>query len=898
MIEFGVLGPLRVRVDGREVPVPSGLGRTLLAALLLRAGEVVPAELLVDRLWGGAPPNPGRAKATLQMVVRRLRQALGEANVVRTTTNGYVADVPPGALDLHEFRALAGQGRFAEALALWRGEPLSDVSHTEDVASLLEERLTVLERRVAADLASGRAAELVPQLRELTARHPLRERFWGQLMLALARSGRQAEALAAYQEVRGLLADELGVDPGEHLRDVHHQVLGIGPRGQPIAPRQLPADVRSFTGRHGEIAALDRLAGNARVAAVVAITGMGGLGKTALAVHWAHGVAADFPDGQLLVNLRGYDHDLRPLSPGQALTHLLGGLGVAPERIPVALDDQVALYRSLVADRRLLVVLDNAADVAQVRPLLPPGRGNFTVVTGRDDLRGLVALDDAVLLRLDGLSPAEGVDLLRRILGPDRVDAEPDAVAELVEVCAGLPLALRVAAATLTAEPGGVAEYVAALRSGDRLAELAIPGDLPAAVRSAFTLSHRKLTPTARRLFELLGLHPGPDISPSAIASLAALPLAEVRRALVELTQAHLVAEHVKGRYSLHDLLRAYAVELAGAQHPPAELREAETRLIDHFLHTAEQADKALYPERRPVDPPPAGPCVRPERVESHAAALDWFRTEFRTLLAVAGHAAEHASDARAWLIPECTATFFHSSGHWSEWMDVCGKALAAAERLGDVRGRADMHRGLGRSSTLLHRWTEGREHLEIARRLFHDLGDGASEAYVLINISGIDELNNRPAEALPLQLAALELFRELGHAHGQARALTSASWSYFLLGRYEEAALHATAAIERYEGMTDLPGHAAAIDNLGLAYRELGRLEEARVVQRKAVDRFAESGDRYYEAGAWRELAETHRRAGAPEAARAALLNALTIFEALGHPHADEVRRELGEPA
>jgi DNA-binding SARP family transcriptional activator len=383
MTSFRVLGPLEVWHGDVLVPIPAGRARLLLAILLLRANQPVTADELVDRLWDGEAPNPDRARATLQMVVRRLRQALGEANVVRTVTRGYVADVAPGALDLHEFRDLVGRGRFAEALALWRGTPLSDVRsdvlHTEDVPPLVEERLAVLQRRIAADLAAGRSAELVPELRSLTREHPLREKFWGQLMLALARSGQQAGALAAFQEVRALLADELGVDPGEYLREVHQEVLGAASesRGRPIAPRQLPADVRSFTGRHEEIVVLDRLAGDVRAAAVVAITGMGGLGKTALAVHWAHRVAADFPDGQLLVNLRGYDHDLRPLTPGQALTHLLGGLGIAPERIPIALDEQIALYRSGIADRRILVVLDNAADVAQVRPLLPPGAGNF-----------------------------------------------------------------------------------------------------------------------------------------------------------------------------------------------------------------------------------------------------------------------------------------------------------------------------------------------------------------------------------------------------------------------------------------------------------------------------------------------------------------------------------------
>ncbi|MEU4742882.1 tetratricopeptide repeat protein [Actinosynnema sp. NPDC023658] len=344
----------------------------------------------------------------------------------------------------------------------------------------------------------------------------------------------------------------------------------------------------------------------------------------------------------------------------------------------------------------------------------------------------------------------------------------------------------------------------------------------------------------------------------------------------------------------MHDLLRSYAADLAAEEDPPEAIREARARLLDHFLHTAERADKALYPQREPVDLPPARPGVRPEHVESHAAALDWYRTEFRTLLAAADHAAEHGFDAHACLIPQCTATFFHRSGHWLEWVDACRRALVAAERLGDPGLRANMHRGLGRAATLLHRWDEAEDHLHTALRLFREAGDRVSEGYVLVNISGIFEIGSRSTEALPLQLSALELFREIGHAHGQARALTSSGWSYHLIGRHDEAVRHSMDAIALYEGLSDLPGHASAIDTLGLAYRELGRLEEALTVQREGVRLFAQSGDRYYEAGSWSDLAETLRRTGDVEAARAALRRSLAVFEELRHPRAGEVRREL----
>ncbi|MFE9744865.1 BTAD domain-containing putative transcriptional regulator [Saccharothrix saharensis] len=901
MIEFAVLGPLRVRVDGRDVPVPAGAGRTLLAALLLRADEVVPTDLLVDWLWDGVPPNPERAKATLHMAVTRLRRALGEANVIRTATGGYVAEVPPGSLDLHRYRALVERGEHAEALALWRGDPLpdvrSDLLHREEVAPLLEHRLGVLEQRLDGDIEAGRAAQVVEELRVLTRRHPLRERFWARLVLALHRSQRQAEALAAYQEVRALLAEEIGVEPGPALREVHRLVLteSAVPARDARAPRQLPVRPRVFVGRHRALRELDTAASGSTVV-ISAINGTAGIGKTALAVHWAHEVAPRFPDGQLYVNLRGYDPSGQPMPPEDALRGFLEALDVPPSRIPPTAQGQAALYRSLLAGRRVLVVLDNARDADQVRPLLPGTPGCLVLVTSRDRLTGLVVREGARPVRLDLLDRDEAVALLEAGVGRSRSTAEPEAVDRLVARCAGLPLALAVVAARTAGAPSAPLRAFADELAADRTLDALDTGDRLTSVRDVFSWSYRYLSDDAARVFRLLGLHPGPDISLAAAASLAALPLTTTRRALAELARAHLVAEQVPGRYSLHDLLRGYARDQAVEEHAPAELREAGTRLLDHFVHTAEQADKTLYPERKPVDPPPARPGVRPEHVESHAAALAWYGTEFRTLLAVAAHAAEHASDARAWLIPECTATYFHSSGHWPEWLDVCRPALGAAERLGDVRGQAAMHRGLGRAATLLHRWDEAREHLDTARRLFHDLGDRVSEAYVLVNLSGIHETGNRSTEALPLQLAALELFRELGHAHGQARALTASSWSYLLLGRHEDAVRHATDAVRWYERLTDLPGHAAAFGTLGLAYRELGRLDDALAMIRESLDLFVESGDRYYEAGVWRDLAETHRRLGDPEAARAALRAALTIFDELRHPLADEVRRELEE--
>ncbi|MEV8436985.1 BTAD domain-containing putative transcriptional regulator [Actinosynnema sp. NPDC051121] len=799
---FAVLGPLEVWRGDEPVAVPAGRGRTLLAALLLRAGRVVTVDELVERLWDGDQPNPQRTRATLHMVVARLRQALGDPTVVRTVTHGYVADVPPGALDLHEFRELVGQGRYGEALALWRGMPLSDVRsdvlHAEDVAPLLEERLTALERRIAADLEEGRAAELVPELRSLTREHPLRERFWAALVHALHRADRTAEALAAYQEVRALLAEELGVEPGEQLREAHRLALGSAsePSGRAVAPRQLPADVRSFTGRRDEVAALDRLAAQARAATTVAITGMGGLGKTALAVHWAHRVAADFPDGQLLVNLRGHDPDLPPLTPEQALTQLLGALGVPPERVPAALDEQVALYRSVLADRRILVVLDNVADVAQVRPLLPPGAGNFAVLTGRNDLRGLVALDDAVLFRLDGLSRAEAVELLRRILGPDRVDAEPDAVAELVEVCAGLPLALRVAAATLAGESRGVADYVSALRAGDPLAGLVVPGDPASAVGSTFCLSYRALTPGAQRVFRLLGVAPCRDFTVGTAAALAGVDLDRARSALGELSRAHLLEQPRTGRFALHDLLRLHAEATAKAEEPAAEHELAVDRLLDFYLHNVDRADRAIRPTRTELPLTPIADTVPLLEFADQAEAVAWIDGEMPNLRLVIPYAGERGRHEHAWQIPTALWGYLYIHYVWTEWRRFTEIALTAARRL----------------------------------------GNRFAEAVALHTLGGITR-NMRPEEALDHLHQALAIREEIGHVHGMAASCLELAGAYQSFGRFDEAIEHGERAVELWTASGDLSAQAVALNNHAGALSQAGRHEQALEVCLRAVE-------------------------------------------------------------
>ncbi|MCE7000051.1 tetratricopeptide repeat protein [Saccharothrix sp. S26] len=902
--EFKVLGPLEVWHGGRQVALPTGKARVLLASLLLRAGDVVPTDQLVDRLWDGRQADPARARATLHMVVTRLRQSLGAVNVVRTATGGYAADVPPEALDLHRFRELVGRDRVAEALELWRGAPLSDVSsdvlHGEDVAPLLEERLDALERRLDADLAAGRAAEVVPELRSLTREHPLRERFWGQLMEALSRSDRQAEALAAYRSVSGLLAEQLGVDPGPRLQELHQRILtaapevAVRPSSTPqhaFAPRQLPVHTRYFVGRERELAALtallDPVAGGGAGAVVISvINGTAGVGKTALALRWANGNAHRFGDGQLYVNLRGFDPTGVPVSPDEALRGFLGALGVAPERIPSGLDEQVGLYRSLLAGRRVLVVLDNAADSEQVRPLLPSGSGCLALVTSRNQLDGLVVREGARPLPLGVLSDEEATALLVRQLGERRVEAEPDAVRDLVCCCAGLPLALSVVAARAAAHPDFALRELAGELADERTRLEALDtGEATTSVKTVFSWSYERLSPAAARMFLLLGVHAGPEVSVPAAASLAAVPVRAARQALGELSRMHLIAEPVPGRFTLHDLVHACARDLADADPDRAGTRAALRRVLDHYLRTADTADRLLYSQREEVALVEPAPGVVVTPLSSRPDALAWFGLEHASLFAAVGHAAAHGFDAHAWQLAWTTTAFARLRSFWTEQARCLEVALAAARRLGDRVALASTHRGLGRILVVLRRFGESEVHLTAALDLVRELGDRQSQAHIHRHLGGLYEAWGRLPEALHHAEQALAVFERLGDRAGTARALNAVGWARAMLGEDLHRALaDCRRALVLAREVNDVLAEAATWDSLGYVHHRLHELDEAVRCYREALPRYRESGDRYEEAATLQRLGDTHALAGEHDAARGAWRAALDILDELGH--------------
>jgi DNA-binding SARP family transcriptional activator/tetratricopeptide (TPR) repeat protein len=932
-LEFGLLGPLMVRRDGEVLPIAAGRQRTLLAALLLNAGRAVSAYQLIEALWGSAPPPS--ARASLQNYVRRLRTTLGDRGhcLISTEPDGYRIGADAGELDVSTFEDLVGAVRVAmrsglwdqavagaqRALSLWRGEPLADVASDEltlrEVPRLTELRLEVLEARLDAKLRLGGHADVIPELRRLAGAHPLRERFHTLLMLALYRDGRQAEALAAYRHARRTLVDELGIEPGPGLKDMHQRLLACdtslaaqglaGTRQTPATvPRQLPVATRYFTGRSAELKTLTELLGSdgagGSSAVIVAIAGTAGVGKTALAVHWAHEVAGRFPDGQLYVNLRGSDPAGRPVQVDEAIRGFLDSFGLPPERIPSNLEAQLGLFRSLVADRRMLIVLDNAIDADQVRPLLAGSQGCLTVVTSRSQLTSLAVLEGADLLTLDLFPQAEARALLARRLGAGRLASEPDATARIIAFCAGLPLALSIVAARATARPAiPLARLAAELGDPRRRLDILETNDQAASIRGIFSWSYLNLSGEAARMFRLLGLHPGLDVPVQAAASLTAVPPPDARRTLDELTGTHLVIEHQNDRFMFHDLLRAYAAEQAHSHESEAERHRAVGLLLDYYTHAGRAAAFLLNPGRDEPCPParPEPGTASPDLVDYEGAAT-WFEVEERTLLAAVTQAANAGFDANAWRIAWSLADYLDRRGHLSEWASAQRVAVAAATRLGDLTVQAYSCRGLGRACTELGEYEDARSSLRRALDLYRQLGNRSGEAYSRLALARVCEYLDQYREALAEARQALALFRKSDNCVGLAKALNATGWYEAHMSDYGRALGRCTQALDLYRRVGDRRGEATTCDSLGFVHHHLGDHSRAVASYQEALEIFAEIGDRFNCADTLIRMGDAYHfaanSAAESQAAREAWKQALAILEELGHPSADRVRVKL----
>ena len=900
---FTLLGEVGAQVDGRVLEIRQRQQRCLLALLLVDVGRVVSADALVDRMWGERPPR--RPREALYSYVSRLRATLAGSvdAAVESRTGGYALVADPAAVDLHRFRALVtgvesapadeAAAVLAEALGLWSGEPFAGLDSpwlaaTRDV--LARERLGARLDLVELRLRAGRHRESIAVLAELTAEHPLDERAAAQFMLALYRSGQQREALRHYEVVRRGLADELGVDPSPALRELHQQILTATaapapqPDGTPV-PRQLPADLPGFTGRDDQLDELDALLAERPDAVVVAaLSGTAGVGKTTVAVRWAHRVADRFPDGQLYVNLRGFDPGGTVLDAADAVRGFLDALGVPAGSVPPGHAAQVALYRTMLADRRVLLVLDNARDAAHVRPLLPGTPGCLVVVTSRDDLGGLVATNNARPCLLPVLSAEEAHRLLAERLGARRVNAEPEATADLVARCAGLPLALAVVGARAATRPGlPLASLAAELGADDLGLDGFASGDASTDVRSVFSWSYRALGDGAARAFRLLAVHPGPDFATPAAAALLGVPPAGARRVLAELTRAHLLAEVSPGRFAFHDLLRAYGVDLA----EPDEHRAALRRLVEHYQHTSNNA-RTRTTVCRATEPEPPSPGVVVLDFTDAETALAWFDTEVATVLATIRHATATGLLDEAWLVTKAMAAFLDRRGMLLDSADLLRTGLAATERAGDRREEAAVRQNLGRAHTRAGRYDEARTHLDRALVLNTELGDIKALALTRLGLGRLCGAVGADREALHHVHRALEHFEATGNEGGQSLAHNGIALCHAQLGDYPEALRHAELALAHR------PDDSGYLDTIGYVHLRRGDHDSAIECLRRAAELAVREHDRNSEAESCTHLGDAYLAAGDHAAARDAWHRALTVLDRFHAPDAADVRTRL----
>lgn len=681
------------------------------------------------------------------------------------------------------------------------------------------------------------------------------------------------------------------------------------PASHATVPRQLPTAVPYFAGRASELTVLDQMLDDARQAAagvvISAIGGTAGVGKTALALHWAHRVAGRFPDGQLYANLRGFDLSGHPAEPADVLRGFLDALGVHPDRIHTDTEGLAALFRSLLADRTMLVLLDNAADVAQVRPLLPASPRCLVIVTSRRELSALAAREGARLLSLDVLTEAEATELLTARLGVGAATAEPDAVTELATLCARLPLALSVVVARAAAHPKlplkTLARELTELRG--RLDALDI-GDPAANVRTVFSLSYRHLPDAAARMFRLLGLHPGPDISAPAAASLAGVTLASARTALRDLARASLIIENGPGRYTFHDLLRAYAAEQAADAADAADAGEtsATRRMLDHYLHTAHLAHRVLYPGRELISLPAAAGGVTPETVEGKAAALSWLEAEYQVLLKIVDLAAGAGLDDHAWQLPVVLWTYHNVCGHWHDGARLHRAALEAARRRGDLGGQASALRGLGSFAMSIGTYDEAHRYLSAAQSTFRDLGDDLGLARTDVIMGQTLEYEGRYTEALSVISDALLLASNApddpNMALVRASALNGSAWNNVQLGDLSTARAYCLQAIELCRSIGYSPGEAGTWDTLGVVWQRLGNHARAVPCFLNAVTLDREMGNRFDLAMVLLHLGDSCASTGDAEQAREAWEESVAILQALHHPAAGAVSGRLASLA
>ncbi|GIG69193.1 AfsR/SARP family transcriptional regulator [Phytomonospora endophytica] len=923
---FRLLGPVSAVSVGPDGPVSVQLGgprqRSVLAALLLHANVEVPYRALVPLVWD---VPPGSALANLRKYVWQLRRAFNVAGLPATRLTGeggVLLTVGPGELDTDVFTAHADKGRIAlaagdprtaagelrAALAAWRGDALTGVEPTERLTAvalgLTEQRAAVELLHARARLALGEHQDVVGDLRGLLIADPTREEVVRLSMLALYRAGRRSEALALFRATSERLADQ-GLEPGAPLAELHRGVLRDDPvlgaerppvtrsvPDSPDVPAQLPHTVEAFAGRAAALSELDGLLAGSRAVAVV--SGSAGVGKTTLAVHWAHRARGAFPDGQLYVDLHGFGPAAAVVDPSEALRRLLTALGAAGREIPDGLDERAAHFRSLVDGRGLLVVLDNARDAAQVRPLLPGSAGSVTVVTSRDLLSGLVTTHAARPVVLGALTFAESRDLLAARLGTDRVAAEPAAVRRLIELCAHLPLALAITAARAAVSTG---KSLHAL--GGELAEARLDAfadhDPEADLRTVFSWSYTALSAPAARLFRLFGLLPLPDLSVAEAVALTGNGESETRDALAELAAAHLFTERAQGRFGAHDLLREYGSERAELECEEAERRAARERILGYLAHAAHDASSVLQAGRSECKSPPFVDGVRREPFLDKETAATWLFANADTVLALITMATKNGHDAFVWPMTEAIAWTLSREWRWGDMLASCRSTVEAADRLGSKPAAAYAHRMCGYALSYLAGPAEVDEHYRASADLYLEVGDPDGVGQLERQLGGAMLRWGRPRESLEHNRRALKMYRAAGNGSGVANTLNGIGWAHFTLGEYADAlsACEEALAIQLED---DEYGAVATWDSLGQIHLKTGAHTRALECVKAAVALAGRVGGEVLLARTYEGLAEVHRTMGDPASARDAWNRALAIHREHKTGADRAIRRKLAE--
>ncbi|MEU2427482.1 BTAD domain-containing putative transcriptional regulator [Streptomyces sp. NPDC007851] len=926
-MEFRLLGPVEVRHGGEVLALGGPRQRAVLGVLALRANEVVTVRTLVEAVWETAPASADTNIRTYVAALRRLLREGGESGErLVTRPAGYLFAAAPDEVDVLAFEELAGRGDralaernfvgaagfFERALVLWRGEPLEDLElgpgPLMDIVRLRERRLAVAERHARALVGVGRHADVVAHVRPLLTRHPLRDGLWEALISALFQAGHHAEALDTYERMRTMLAEELGSDPTPALRRLHQRILTAGPavsgRGsagvpEPI-PRQLPAPPASFTGRTAELATLtgvlDKAAAAGGTVVISALSGAGGMGKTWLALRWAQQHLDEFPDGQLFIDLRGFAPDAEPLAPSAALKSFLQGLGVAPGLLPADDDALAGLYRSRVAGRRMLIVLDNAYGLEQVAPLLPGSPTCTVLVTSRDRLTGLVTAHGAHLLPVDVLPESEARELLARRLGAERLAAEPEVVDDLLAHCGGYPLALAIIAGRAAAHPEFPLRTLAdELCDGTaRLAALD-EGDPTADLSSVLSWSYTDLPAAEAEMFALLGSAPGTELGVPAVAALAAVPDAKARTVLRALERASLVQQSVPGRWRMHDLVHLYASERADQDLSPHTREAALDRLLGFYLHTAENAERLINPDTQPLRLGPPGPGVEPLTFDDESSSLAWFDTEHTNLLAALRLAVAQDRHRSVWQFALALDAYHVRRGHLHEDLAAWQAALNAADHLDDPESRALAHRHLGVAHADLARYDEALEHFREALALAEQADDLAGQARTHHTLAWAWGRRGEYRPAREHATRALHMFQALGNHVRAARTLNQVGWYSTRLGEHTEARGACETALEAHRRHHDREGEAHTLDSLGHIAHHTGRLPEALEYYRQALALYRDLGHTYSEADTLDRLGHTHLTAGRANAARVTWQQALDLYHAQHRTEqADQVRHQL----